>query len=116
MKLLTNRYGSYLTGDELADAAIGYSLALARRRELDVVDIPFIAADGLESRVQFTVGWNTGTAAISSTGPRAELIEAETTRGMNERAAHLGIQRAYPFSTEELAGLSRQHRSTAEWI
>lgn len=116
MKLLINRSGSYLTGDELADAVIRYGLALARRHEVDVVDIPFLTADGALRRVELTVGWTAETAATSSGEQGQELTESDTARLMNEKAERMAVPRAYPFSLEELERLDRQHRVAVDWI
>jgi hypothetical protein len=116
MKLLTNRTGSYLTGDELADAVMRYSLALARRRELDVVDIPFITDDGGVRRVELPIGWSANTTATSSAERGQELTESDTARQMNEKAARIATLRAYPFTPDELDRLRGQHHVTADWI
>jgi hypothetical protein len=116
MKLLTNRTGSYLTGDELADAVMRYGLALARRRELDVVDIPFLTTDGGVRRVELTIGWSADTTATSSAERGQELTESDTARQMNEKAERIATLRAYPFSPDELDRLGGQHHVTAEWL
>ena len=116
MKLLTNRTGSYLTGDELADAVMRYGLALARRRELDVVDIPFITNDGAVRRVELTIGWSATTTATSGAERGQELTESDTARLMNEKADRMASLRAYPFSPEELDRLDGQHHVAVDWI
>ncbi len=47
MKTIVTPLGSFPTGTEIADAVTGYALALARARTVDVVDIPFVADDGV---------------------------------------------------------------------
>lgn len=117
MKLLTNRNGSFLTGDELADAVIRYGLALARRREIDVVDIPFRTADGAVRRVQLSVGWNVDTTATSAGRDGTdELVEHETTRSMNAKAASADIFRGHPFSDDEFMQTRRQLITATEWV
>ena len=115
MKLLTNRNGSYLTGDDLADAVLHYGLALARRREMDIVDIPFLAADGSVHRVQLTVGWNVDTTATSATGTSDELFERDTTYTMNAKTASLDVLRAHPFSRDEIAQMRWHVVDPVEW-
>jgi len=109
MKLLTNRYGAYLTGDDIADAVVHYGLALARRQELDVVDIPFRNGDGTIGRVQLTIGWLTETAATTtsamSAGAVDELVEVDTSLSMYDKAESTGVIRARAFSAEEASRL-----------
>ncbi len=117
MKLLTNRNGSFLTGDELADAVMRYGLALARTRELDIVDIPFLASDGTVRRVQLSVGWNVDTTATSSDSDGiGELVEHETVRSMNAKTASTSVQRGHPFSEDEFMQMRRQLITTIEWV
>ena len=109
MKPLTNRYGSFLTGDDIADAVLRYALALAKRQELDVVDIPYRAGDGSIGRVQLTIGWLTETVATTtsamSPGGVDELIEVDTSMSIYDKAESTGVIRARPFSAEESARL-----------
>ena len=58
MKVLSNTVGSFLTGSAIADAVMALNLALTRRRQVDVVDIPFIDSAGDQSRVQLAIGWH----------------------------------------------------------
>lgn len=117
MKVLSNRNGSFLTGDDLADAVMRYGLALARKREIDVVDIPFRAADGAVHRVQLSVGWNVDTTATSSgTDGTDELVEHETARSMNAKAASADILRGHPFNDDEFAQMRRQLITATEWV
>ena len=78
MKSVITRSGVFLTGTEIADAVSAYDLALARVRAMDVVDIPFLAADGSQHRVQVRIGWGTETAVTSDEQPADELIEVDT--------------------------------------
>ena len=109
MKLLINRLGSYLTGDDLADAVINYGLALARQRQLDLVDVPYRRHDGSIARVRMTVGWRSDTSAVEFASSRAahddELVEPGTTLAMYDKAAAVGVTRATPFSAAEAAQL-----------
>jgi hypothetical protein len=119
MKVLINRNGSYLTGDDLADAVMHYGLALARKREMDIVDIPFVASDGWVRRVQLTVGWNVDTTSTSttSTGEASdELVESETTRALNVKADSIDALQGHPFSHDEIARMRWQVIDSAEWV
>lgn len=116
MKVLINRNGSYLTGDELADAVMDYGLALARNREIDIVDIPFLASDGSVGRVQLTVGWNLDTTSTSAADANHELLEPETTRALNAKADSIEALHAHPFSLEEVAQLRWPVIDSSEWV
>jgi hypothetical protein len=65
MKAIVSRAGTFRTGDEIADAIMTYSLALARHREVDVVDFPFISEQGSRERVQLMIGWMADAAAVT---------------------------------------------------
>lgn len=78
MKTIRTARGSFLTGDEIADAVTSYGLALARARELDVVDIPFVAQNGSVNRAQFRVGWFIETVVTADEQPTDELIDVDT--------------------------------------
>lgn len=116
MKLLINRNGSYLTGDDLADAVMDYGLALARNREMDIVDIPFLASDGSVGRVQLTVGWNLDTNSTSAADANHELVEPETTQALNAKADSIEALHAHPFSPEEVAQLRWPVIDSSEWV
>ena len=102
VKLITNRTGSYLTGDELADAAMQYGLALARLRDLDVIDIPFVSPEGVVLRVQLTIGWGADTAVTTTCTRQQELVEIDTEMRMRASADALTTVRGHPFSADEL--------------
>jgi len=100
MKTVITRSGVYLTGTEIADAVSSYGLALARVQALDVVDIPFLEADGTQHRVQMRIGWGVETAVTSDEQPADELIELDTifdllakTRALTQRAASAADRR-----------------------
>lgn len=78
MKSVITRSGVFLTGTEIADAVTAYGLALARVRAMDVVDIPFLEADGSQHRAQLRIGWGIETAVTSDEQPADELIEVDT--------------------------------------
>jgi hypothetical protein len=79
MHTIITTSGEFLTGTEIAGAVMAYALALARARALDVVDIPFLAADGSVQRTQFRIGWQERTAAVTSDDrPADELVEIDT--------------------------------------
>ncbi|WP_159605483.1 hypothetical protein [Agromyces humi] len=106
MKLITSRVGSFLTGNEIADAVMRYGLALARKQQLDLIEIPFVSTDGSVRRAQFLIGWQLETAAISRVEQSDELVEADTAQLLNAKADRVGVITARPFSAEELADLA----------
>ena len=89
MKTIRTAGGSFLTGTEIADAVTAYGLALARARDLDVVDIPFVTEAGSVSRAQFRIGW---------------LIDTVVTAGqqsdgrVDRRGHHLRLARQVPLA------------------
>jgi hypothetical protein len=101
MKLLTNRNGSYLTGTEIADAVLHYGLVLARRREIDIVNVPFVGSDGVVRRVELTIGWQAEVTAVSDAEPTDELLEVDTIVAIYAKADSLGAVHALPFTHEE---------------
>jgi len=93
MKTIVTQGGAFRTGTEIADAVTGYGLALARIRELDTVDIPFIAGDGAVNRVQFRVGWLIDTVVTSDEQAADELIEADTIFALLAKAKEIDVPR-----------------------
>ena len=79
MKLITTALGSYLTGDEIADAVLEYSHALARNQDTDLVDIP-VVVDHTTSRLRLTIGWLVQLHTLESASDRPELVEPATTQ------------------------------------
>jgi hypothetical protein len=102
MKLLTNRSGSYLTGDDIADAVMSYGLALARMRRVDQVDIPFVADDRVVRRVKLVIGWLSQLTVTSRGGDGDELLEVDTILALYAKAGATGVVHAEPFTEEEL--------------
>ena len=107
MKALINRNGTFLTGDDIADAVLHYGLVLARRQQQDVIDIPYLDQDGAVGRVQMTVGWLAENIATTvPTGSEAEpdeLLDVDATLALYEKAENTGVIRAAPLSREEAA-------------
>lgn len=93
MKLVTIHDTSYLTGDELADAVVVYGVALAKRRERDVVDIPILTSEGVVNRAQLTIGSHLEPSVISDPESRDHLVELGTSVAMLEKAGALGSAR-----------------------
>ena len=78
MKTIVTAIGAFRTGTEIADAVTAYGLALARVRALDVVDIPFVTADGSIHRAELRIGWRVETAVTSDGELAAELVDVDT--------------------------------------
>jgi len=89
MKTIVTSFGAFLTGTEIADAVTAYGLALARVRALDVVDIPFVTADGSLHRAEFRVGWRVDMFVASDEQPADELIEVDTILDLIARSRSL---------------------------
>jgi hypothetical protein len=102
MKLLSNRSGTYLTGNEIADAVMHYALLLTRGRQVDTVNIPFLAAEGGVSRVELVIGWLIDTASVGREGVSDELVEIDTILGIYSRAEALSTIKAQGFTKQEL--------------
>ena len=85
MKSLSTCVGTYSTGDAVADAVMSYSLALARLRRLDLVNIPFRAANGELSRAEFTVGWMANVDAVNLGHQNPELTDLAITAELRAR-------------------------------
>ncbi|WP_106815030.1 hypothetical protein [Microbacterium timonense] len=86
MKLITTALGSYLTGDDIADAVQEYSHALARDQATDLVDIPVIT-DHTTARLRFTVGWLVQLHTLDAATDHPELIDPATTQALRARTA-----------------------------
>jgi len=91
MKRITYGAGSYVTSGDIADAVMEYSVALTRRREMELIDLPFVASDGVARQVRFPVGWLSDVAAVDDVvGHEFPLDEAIIER---LRATVLALQR-----------------------
>lgn len=104
MKILITALGSYLTGDEIADAVLEYAQALADERATDVVDIP-ISGDGGSMRLRMSVGWLVQVHAMDAETEGSELTDPATSTRLRERATRLTVHRMSPEPFEPL-GLS----------
>jgi hypothetical protein len=114
MKHLTNRAGSFLTGTEIADAVMNYALQLIRQRDVDLVEIPFVAANGDIHRVELAVGWLADLVAVTDGQIDEELVENKTVESIRNRTDTVGMLRASPFNGDELARMRRQFVEPAE--
>jgi hypothetical protein len=103
MKALSTRVGTYVTGDAVADAVLGYALALARVQSLDLVEIPFRAANGAVSRVQLRLGWLVDLDCVSHGGlPESELIDGNLIADLSARVLALHPNGGGSFGTGEM--------------
>jgi hypothetical protein len=89
MKLLSFGGASYLTGTAIADAVLSAGLALARRREMDLVRIPYLNGTVVEE-LEFTIGWMTDIVAVSHIGPEVELIDEATVTRLRAAGGVMG--------------------------
>jgi hypothetical protein len=67
----------FLTGSELADAVMRYSLELARAELLDDVGIIFRKADGKTGRALIRVGWRIDTVVTFDPGETDERLNVD---------------------------------------
>lgn len=102
MKALTTRVGTYVTGDAVADAVLEYALALARARQIDLVDVPFRAADGEIARVRFRIGWMTDVDAVADGRRGPEVTDDAATAELRARERALHPHGDAPFAADEL--------------
>lgn len=105
MKMLTVGGGSYLTGSAIADAVLRYGLALAKRRDIDLVEIPYLTGGGAIRRAEFTIGWRHNVQAVTRPLHGDELVEVATTFAIDGKAAAAAVARARPFSPGEAGEL-----------
>lgn len=94
MKTIVTPTGTFRTGSEIADAVSAYGLALARARRSDVVDIPFLTADGSVSRAELRIGWLVDTISTAEEIPAEELLEIDTIIDMLDKAGALSERNA----------------------
>lgn len=100
MKLLTTALGSYLTGDEIADAVLEYSHALAHDQRTDLIEIP-VVVDHSTTQLRLTVGWTVQLHTLGAATDHAELVDDEVTRSLRERTdQRMGRDAGDPRSTE----------------
>jgi hypothetical protein len=102
MKLLTNYSGSYLTGDDIADAVMNYGLALTRSQDVDLVDIPLLMPDQSIRRVELLIGWNNQLSSMTQANQHDELLEVDTIVDLYSKTQAVGLIRGEPFTDEEL--------------
>jgi hypothetical protein len=106
VKVLSNTVGSFLTGSAIADAVMALNLALTRRHQVDIVDIPFIDSDGNQCRVQLTVGWHVELVTQTNASTMVELLEPDTIRDFTDRTAGMSEPVALTFTLEELRDIA----------
>jgi hypothetical protein len=84
MKLITTTLGSYITGDEIADAVLDYSHALARDQATDLVDIP-VLVDHSTARLRLTIGWLVPLHSLGTTSTQPEIVDHAATNDLRSR-------------------------------
>lgn len=104
MKLLTTRVGTYLTGDDIADAVLSYGLALSRMGAVDIVAIPFLDG-GTRREARFTIGWQSEASSVTRAEFSGdELRSADAVADLVAKTGATRTSRAEPFSADELHG------------
>lgn len=99
MKRIITTFGDFHTGDEIADAVGRYGLALARIRDTDVVDVPFVTEDGTVDRLELRIGWLVDIGIARNGRAGIAVIEPETVEQLTDHA--LAIERSGVPSVEE---------------
>lgn len=103
MKTLANSIGTYLTGDEIADAVMDYSGALAEDERTEVVDIPFVGPEGAIRRVQFLIGWRTEVNSVQEFDQPRELVDPDVSDDLRRKAHALRRPSGdTPFTQEDV--------------
>jgi hypothetical protein len=109
VKLLSNRSGAYLTGDEIANAVTSYGIALANVRRVDFVDIPYVVTDdhGAVGNVRLTVGWRSELNSTTHHGEGAELHDSVLLSDLRARTSALHPSGDMALDPEEVSYLSQ---------
>lgn len=107
MKILTNRAGAYLTGDDIADAVLQYGAALANEQRVDLVDIPYVRTDdhGSVGTVRLSVGWQIEVNAAHHPSEGVELIDHPVLMELSTRARTLHPSGDTPLTPDDIAFL-----------
>lgn len=88
MKSLVTALGSYVTGDEIADAVLDYGHALTLEQRTDLIDIP-VLGDGGSTRLRLAVGWLIQLHTLGVDADGQEIVDPSTTDVLRARMNHL---------------------------
>jgi hypothetical protein len=102
MRTITTRVAAYATDNDVADAVMGYSLALTRCRQVDLVEIPFRGADGSCHSAVLRVGWMVDIDAVSESGVDTEWTHDDFVAEIHRRERVLEPHGDAPFDAEEI--------------
>lgn len=105
MKLISNSAGSYLTGDDIADAVVLLAIALSNARSTDVVDFPFRGTDGGIESVTFMIGEHTTVNTETRAVRGAEVVDAPAVDAILARLELARPQGDAPMRVQELVML-----------
>lgn len=103
VKVLRNTVGSFLTGTAIADAVMALHLALTRRHQVELIDIPYIDDHGDPSRVQLAVGWQVSLVTQNHASQVRELLEPGTIRAITDRTPRTSDPVSVAFTLQELS-------------
>jgi hypothetical protein len=95
--------GSILTGTDIASALMGYSNALASRRQNDLVEIPIIDERGLPVRAQVTVGYGSPLVGVPASVDMPELVDPEEVDFLASHTVEQPARRGEPMDAESMA-------------
>jgi hypothetical protein len=85
MKRIFYAGGSVVTGDEIADAVVRLTCALARHGQVEVADIPIVDATGETGRAQLVLGRGSQVMCVSSAS-YAELVDESAVAALIHQA------------------------------
>lgn len=88
-----------ITGDEIADALLTLSVALAERGGASTVEIPTVSDDGTRSTVKVLVGPASQIVATPVESAFEELRDAHVVAHLSAMTAELRPGRNYPSAT-----------------
>ena len=106
MMTLATPHGAYLTGDELAVAAVQASAGLARRHEVELILLPYLGEEGMVASAMIPIGWGCHVAARTAPGGE-DLVDFDALRRVRQAGRDELRLRGAAFSREEV--------STIDW-
>lgn len=94
-------HGSYLTGDDLAVATVRTSTELARRHEVELIQLPFVDESGAVAQAMIPIGWGCHIAARSAPGYE-DLVDFDAVAAIRQAGRHELNLKGAAFSAEEV--------------
>lgn len=95
--------GEFLTGDEIADALLGYSRALGDENRAEIVEIPVVDSNGAVETARFLIGPASQIVARTVSGYENELEDQDLVRRLNRLTLGTESPTGEPFEARERA-------------